>query len=132
MLFRKSPEFFGPTTLKVIDESFFRSAYSSQLSIDVDEIENKKRYRKDSHLLNLARETLGEDNVDELEPSMGGEDFGHFTAEIPGFFYRLGSVRAGGRSGGFHTPTFEADDGAIEVGMRAMAGIVMAYLRARA
>jgi hypothetical protein len=54
MLFRKSPEFFGPTTLKVIDESFFRSAYSSQLSIEVDEIENKTRYRKDSYLLNLA------------------------------------------------------------------------------
>ena len=54
MLFNKSPEFFGPTTLKVIDESFFRSAYSSQLSIEVDEIENKKGYRKDSYLLNLA------------------------------------------------------------------------------
>jgi hypothetical protein len=54
MLFNKSPEFFGPTTLKVIDESFFRSAYSSQLSIEVDEIENKTRYRKDSYLLNLA------------------------------------------------------------------------------
>jgi hypothetical protein len=54
MLFRKPPEFFGPTTLKIIDESFFRSAYSKPLSIEVDEIENKKRYRKDSHLLNLA------------------------------------------------------------------------------
>jgi len=54
MLFNKSPEFFGPTTLKVIDESFFRSAYSSHLSIEVDEIENKTRYRKGSHLLNLA------------------------------------------------------------------------------
>jgi hypothetical protein len=54
MLFRKSPEFFGPTTLKVIDESFFRSAYSPPISIEVDEIENKKGYRKDSYLLNLA------------------------------------------------------------------------------
>lgn len=54
MLFRKSPEFFGPTTLKIIDESFLRSAYSFQLSIELDEIENKKRYRKGSHLLNLA------------------------------------------------------------------------------
>jgi hypothetical protein len=54
MLFNKSPEFFGPTTLRVIDESFFRSAYSKPLSIEVDEIENKIRYRKNSYLLNLA------------------------------------------------------------------------------
>ena len=54
MLFRKSPEFFGPTTLKVIDESFFRSAYSSPLSIEVDEIDNKTRYIKDSYLQKLA------------------------------------------------------------------------------
>jgi hypothetical protein len=54
MLFRKSPEFFGPITLKIIDESFFRSAYSPQLSIEVDEIENITRYIKDSYLLKLA------------------------------------------------------------------------------
>ena len=54
MLFNKSPEFFGPITFKIIDETFYRPAYSDHLSIEVDEIENNKRYRMGSDLLNIA------------------------------------------------------------------------------
>jgi metal-dependent amidase/aminoacylase/carboxypeptidase family protein len=34
-------------------------------------------------------------------------------------------------SGDHHSPTFMADDSAIPVGMRAMANVVVDYLRAR-
>jgi amidohydrolase len=72
--------------------------------------------------------TLGADNVEVLEPTMGGEDFAYFADEVPGFYFRLGMVEPGTTSGGHHTPTFRADDGAVAVGMRAMANLLWDYL----
>ncbi len=72
--------------------------------------------------------TVGSDNVAEIDPSMGGEDFAYFADEVPGFYYRLGTTAPGGESGGLHTPTFTGDDGAIPVGMWAMAGLVVEFL----
>ena len=74
---------------------------------------------------------VGEDKVDVLEPTMGGEDFAYFANEVPGFYFRLGMVKPGTESGGHHTPTFRADDGAVPVGMRAMASLVLDYLASR-
>ena len=72
--------------------------------------------------------TIGADRVIETEPTMGGEDFAYFANEVPGFYFRLGVLKPGTVSGGLHTPTFRADDSAIEVGIRAMSGIVVDYL----
>jgi metal-dependent amidase/aminoacylase/carboxypeptidase family protein len=47
---------------------------------------------------------------------------------VPGFFYRLGQVRAGTTSGDHHTPTFLADDSAIPVGIKVMSFVVVDYL----
>ena len=72
---------------------------------------------------------LGQDNVKVLPPVMGGEDFAYFSNIIPGFYYRLGTTKPGTKSGGVHTPTFTADDGAVRVGMRVMSNIVLDYLK---
>ena len=74
---------------------------------------------------------LGQDNVKVLPPVMGGEDFAYFSNIIPGFYYRLGTTKPGTTSGGVHTPTFTADDGAVRVGMRVMSNIVLDYLKQR-
>ncbi len=71
---------------------------------------------------------LGQVNVVELEPTMGGEDFAIFANEVPGFFFRLGMVKPGTESGGHHTPTFSADDAAVPVGMRVMSTLLLDYL----
>ena len=74
----------------------------------------------------LAREKAGEfagiKNIEETEPRMGAEDFGFYTQEIPGCFFRLG-VRneKKGITSGVHTPTFNIDESAIETGMGMMA-----------
>lgn len=73
-------------------------------------------------------EVVGEDNVTVLEPTMGGEDFAYYANEVPGFFFRLGMVAPGTRSGGHHTPTFQADDASVPIGMKAMANLVLDYL----
>lgn len=74
--------------------------------------------------------TLGAANVIDTPPVMGGEDFSFFANAVPGFYFRLGTTRAGTESGGLHTPTFRADDSAVAVGMRAMSRLVADYLAA--
>jgi amidohydrolase len=78
----------------------------------------------------LAR-VVGSDEVRVLDPVMGGEDFAYFANEVPGFFFRLGMVAPGVESGGHHTPTFQADDSSVPVGMRAMSNLLLDFLRSR-
>jgi amidohydrolase len=75
---------------------------------------------------------VGRDRVKVIEPTMGGEDFAYFANVVPGFYFRLGMVKPGTTSGDHHTPTFRADDSAIPVGIKAMATLVLDYLKARA
>jgi hippurate hydrolase len=65
---------------------------------------------------------MGADNVLETEMRMGAEDFGYYTQVIPGCFFRLG-VRdeATGIIHNVHTPHFNIDENAIEIGMGMMA-----------
>ena len=65
---------------------------------------------------------LGPDKVEETELRMGAEDFAYYSHRIPGCFFRLGVGNlAKGISIGVHTPTFNIDEDAIEVGMGMMA-----------
>jgi hippurate hydrolase len=69
-----------------------------------------------------AEEFIGSKNVEETEPRMGAEDFGYYTQEIPGCFFRLGVMNEkNGITSGVHTPTFNIDEAAIETGMGMMA-----------
>jgi amidohydrolase len=71
----------------------------------------------------------GRDNVRRVEPWMAGEDFSFFANRVPGFYFRLGTVKPGTTSGDHHTPTFLADDSAIPLGIRAMTQVVLDYLK---
>jgi amidohydrolase len=65
---------------------------------------------------------LGAENVEETELRMGAEDFAYYSHQIPGCFFRLGAGnKAKGISSGVHTPTFNIDESAIEIGMGMMA-----------
>ncbi len=69
-----------------------------------------------------AQEFAGPENVEQTEVRMGSEDFGYYTQEIPGCFYRIGVMNeAKGITSGVHTPTFNIDESAIEKGMGMMA-----------
>jgi amidohydrolase len=74
------------------------------------------------------KRALGADKVRLVEPEPGSEDFSFFANETPGFFYFLGSLKAGTTSGDHHTPTFRADDGAVAFGMKSMATVLLDYL----
>ena len=69
-----------------------------------------------------AEEYLGKENVGETELRMGAEDFGYYAQQIPACFYRVGVMnKEKGITSGVHTPTFNIDENAIEVGMGLMA-----------
>src|SRR5665213_438993 len=69
-----------------------------------------------------AEEYAGKENVSETEVRMGAEEFGYYTQEIPGCFYRLGVMNeAKVITSSVHTPTFNIDESAIETGMGMMA-----------
>jgi len=69
-----------------------------------------------------AREFIGADRVFETEIRMGAEDFGYYTQQIPGCFFRLGVMNVEkGITSGVHTPTFNIDENAIEIGVGMMA-----------
>jgi amidohydrolase len=70
----------------------------------------------------LAEEFIGADEVETTEMRMGAEDFAYYTHVIPGCFFRLGVRNEPlGLTSGVHTPTFNIDESAIEVGMGIMA-----------
>lgn len=75
---------------------------------------------------------VGKDHVKAIPPAMGSEDFSFFANQVPGFYYRLGTVKPGTTSGDHHTPTFLADDSAIPIGIRAMSQVILDYLSAHA
>ena len=69
-----------------------------------------------------AVDYVGAQNVEITEKRMGAEDFGYYTQQIPGCFFRLGVMNeAKGITSGVHTPTFNIDENAIETGMGMMA-----------
>jgi len=81
-----------------------------------------------NRMLHTLERVVGEDNVQLLEPATVAEDFSYFANEVPGFYYRLGTLKPGTTSGNHHTPNFQADDGAIPVGIKLMAYLVWDYL----
>lgn len=69
-----------------------------------------------------AKAFMGEEWVEETELRMGAEDFGYYSQLVPGCFFRLGTGNvAKGITSGVHTPTFNIDENAIEIGMAMMA-----------
>jgi hippurate hydrolase len=70
----------------------------------------------------LAGKFLGTEHVEETEMRMGAEDFGYYSQKIAGCFFRLGVMnKTKGITHGVHTPRFNIDENAIEIGMGLMA-----------
>ncbi len=90
-------------------------------------LENNPEYTEKNRL--AAQRYLGTENVLDIDQWMAGEDFSFYTHHIPGCFYRLGTGNESkGISSGVHTPTFDIDEEALEIGMGLMSWLTVCEL----
>ena len=69
-----------------------------------------------------AVEYLGGENVVDLDIWMAAEDFAYYSQVVDSCFYRLGTRNESkGIISGVHTPTFDIDEQALEIGPGLMA-----------
>ncbi len=81
--------------------------------------------------IDAAKEYLGEENVEELDLWLAAEDFAYYSQEVDACFYRLGTRNeARGIISGVHTPTFDIDEEALELGPGLMAWLTIKELQA--
>lgn len=78
----------------------------------------------------LARELTSDEQVEELPPTMGGEDFAFYTEQVPGCFVALG-VRneALGAIYSVHHPKFKVDEDALPLGVALHVAFAMKSLQ---
>jgi amidohydrolase len=96
------------------------------------EMDYKKGYPSINNREELARRSVvsiqrivGEKNVIETIPGMGGEDFSYFARVVPGFYFRLGVANAGkGIPAGLHTAEFDVDESCLKTAVKTMAAVV--------
>jgi len=77
-----------------------------------------------------AIDYLGEENVVDLDIWMAAEDFAYYSQVVDGCFYRLGTRNeAKGIISSVHTPTFDIDEDALEIGAGLMAWLAVSELQ---
>ncbi|RFS15327.1 M20 family metallopeptidase [Emticicia sp. C21] len=78
---------------------------------------------------NEAIEYMGRENVIDLDLWMAGEDFAFYSQVVDSCFYRLGTRNeARGIVSGVHTPTFDVDETALEIGPGLMSWLAIREL----
>ena len=93
----------------------------------------------DAELARWALPTLeraaGKGKAYEVPPLLGSEDFSYFAQQVPGLYVFLGIVPEGKDPAAAptnHSPLFFADEAALPVGVKTLAGLAVDYLtRAR-
>ena len=77
----------------------------------------------------FAENYLGKENVEDLDIWMAAEDFAYYSQAADACFYRLGiRNEERGITSSVHTPTFDIDEKALEVGTGLMAYIALKRL----
>ncbi len=77
-----------------------------------------------------AQAYMGEANVIDLDLWLAGEDFAFYSQVVDSCFYRLGTRNeARGIVSGVHTPTFDIDEQALEIGPGLMAWLALEELK---
>ncbi|GAB3321873.1 M20 family metallopeptidase [Larkinella ripae] len=77
-----------------------------------------------------ATEYMGAENIVNLDLWMAGEDFAFYSQVVDSCFYRLGTRNEErGIISGVHTPTFDIDESALEIGAGLMSWLAVEELR---
>jgi amidohydrolase len=73
-----------------------------------------------------AQDLLGPDATPEIEPSLGGEDFGRFLVDYPGVYFRLGTASSHApENKRLHDSHFDIDEAALQLGTELLAQLAV-------
>jgi amidohydrolase len=103
-------------------------AFNADISIDCSTL--LQGMTNDPHLAKIcvdaARELVGKDRVaTDDRPSLGGEDFADYLTRVPGCMISLGVRQPGAAVTPLHTSGFDIDEGALLIGARLLARILL-------
>lgn len=118
------------TLAKRIEEVLENVAKSHMVEVELDYTFDLPAVFNTKELRDLAyeasKEIVGEENIVDPLPSMGGEDFAMFTERIPGFFFWLGvGNEEKDMNYVWHNPKFDGDERSIIIGSTVMANMVL-------
>lgn len=93
-------------------------------TFDLPAVFNSKEMTKLAY--EASSEIVGEENIVDPTPSMGGEDFSLFMEKIPGFFFWIGVGNTEkDMNYVWHNPKFDGDERSIIIGSTVMANMVL-------
>jgi amidohydrolase len=79
--------------------------------------------------LPVMRKAIGADNVIQVPPVMGAEDYNYFLKQVPGMMFWLGVGNPAKKiTGMLHTAEFDVDETSLVTGVKLMTNIVLDYL----
>lgn len=84
-----------------------------------------------SRMLAALERAAGPGQVREVPAVLASEDFGAFSASVPGFFWFLNATPHADRAGApNHSPQFMVDEKYMKTGVKALVNVALEYLRA--
>lgn len=82
-----------------------------------------------ANMLPTLQKLAGEDKVELVKATTGGEDFSFFQEEVPGFYFFLGGMTPGNETPyPHHTPDFMIDDDGMLLGVKSLTQLAIDYL----
>jgi len=82
-----------------------------------------------AEMLPTLQNIAGEDNVELVKATTGGEDFSFFQEEVPGFYFFIGGMTPGNTTPyPHHTPDFMIDDAGMQLGVKSLTQLAIDYL----
>lgn len=82
-----------------------------------------------AQVLPSLQAVAGNDNVQLVKATTGGEDFSFFQEKVPGFYFFLGGMTPGNTEAyPHHTPDFKIDDAGLLLGVKAFLQLTVDYL----
>ena len=84
-----------------------------------------------ARMLPSLEAVAGKDNVVEPPLQMGAEDYAYFAKEVPSMYFFVGATAKGidpATAPSNHSPQFNMDESALDLGLRAMLQVTLDYL----
>jgi amidohydrolase len=117
------------TATKIAESSGAQAEVTIDRKMPVTYNDEKLTYQ----MVNSLKRAAGEENVVEITPDTGSEDFAYYLEKVPGMFFFVGACPPDvdpAKAPSHHTPDFMMDERCMLTGLKAMLQITLDYMNA--